>query len=294
MAKAKKRDLLFNSIRQKPSNALSEIRDRCLLLILANEYLCEKVFLFRMGIAITSYAEALRGEIIALKKRFPGKFVHEVETDKMLSDIKAFAENLKKGDKETKRKCLSGQLGHELEEKVNTLSKAIQIINEQVEGDSVSYSAKDSFSGLFGRLKAIVFWLWSSTTFISKILVFSLIIALIVFNFLLWTMENEEDYQKQIVKAEEIIHSQEQIITEVENEKLTLAKKMEILQGTNGNVGRNEKLEILALTLQVEDQEQKKNKALIEMDVQKKKVEENRRIIDGLIQKSFWQRLLRM
>jgi hypothetical protein len=247
-----------------------------------------------MGLAITSYAEALRGEIIALKKRFPGKFVHEVETDKMLSDIKAFAENLKKGDKETKRKCLSGQLGHELEEKVNTLSKAIQIINEQVEGDSVSYSAKDSFSGLFGRLKAIVFWLWSSTTFISKILVFSLIIALIVFNFLLWTMENEEDYQKQIVKAEEIIHSQEQIITEVENEKLTLAKKMEILQGTNGNVGRNEKLEILALTLQVEDQEQKKNKALIEMDVQKKKVEENRRIIDGLIQKSFWQRLLRM
>ena len=293
MKKPKKKDLFLNAIRQKPSNALNEIRDRCLLLIMAHEYLCERVFLYRMGIAITSYAESLRGEILALKKRFPGKFVHEIDTDKMISDIKEFAESLKKGDKELRKKCMSGQLGPELEEKVNVLSRAIQAITELVEGGSVTYSTKDSFFGLFGWFKATLAWVWSSTTFIAKVLIFSSIIALFVFNVLLYTMDKEEDYQKLITQASAIIATQEQMIAEIENEKKAIVKQMEILKGTDGNIDYKEKLEILALTLKMEGLEQKQSKSAIEIDVQKKKVDENHKIIETINQKNFWERLLR-
>jgi hypothetical protein len=293
MVKPKKKDLFLNAIKRKPSNALNEIRDRCLLLIMANEYLCERVFLYRMGIAITSYAESLRGEILALKKRFPGKFVHEIDTDEMISDIKRFAENLKKGDKELRKKCMSGQLGHELEEKVNVLSRAIQAITELVEGGSVTYSTKDSFSGFFGWIKSTIAWIWSSSTFISKILAFGALIAFSAFYVLFVTMEDEEVYQKQIVQASAIIATQEQMIAEIENEKKAIVKQMEILKGTDGNVDYKDKLEILALTLKMEGLEQKQSKSAIEIDVQKKKVDENHKIIETINQKNFWERILR-
>ena len=293
MVKSKKKDLFLNAIRQKPSNALNEIRDRCLLLIMANEDLCERVFLYRMGIAVVSYAESLRGEIIVLKKRFPGKFVHEIDTDNMISDIKEFAETFKKGDKELRKKCMSGQLGREFEEKVNVLSGAIQDITELVEGGSVTYSTKDSFSGLFGWIKSTIAWIWSSSTFISKILAFGALIAFSAFYVLFVTMEDEEVYQKQIVQASAIIATQEQMIAEIENEKKAIVKQMEILKGTDGNVDYKDKLEILALTLKMEGLEQKQSKSAIEIDVQKKKVDENHKIIETINQKNFWERILR-
>ncbi|RPI74726.1 MAG: hypothetical protein EHM45_17575 [Desulfobacteraceae bacterium] len=294
MKKPNKKDLFLNAIRRKPINALNEIRDRCLLLVMANEYLCERVFLYRMGIAVVTYAESLRGEIIALKKRFPGKFVHEIDTDKMIGDLKEFAETFKKGDKELRKKCLSGQLGREFEEKVNLLSRTIQEITELVEGGSVTYSTKDSFSGLFGWVRATLIWVWSSTTFIAKVMIFCFIIALFVFNVLLFTMDKEENYQKSIGRATAIIETQKQIVLEIENEKKAIAKQMEILKGADENVDYKTKLEILALNLKMEDLEQKQSKSMVEIDVQKKKVEESHKIVQTINQKNFWQRLFKM
>jgi len=67
--------------------ALHDIRDKAILLSLGKAFLCEEVFLMKIGHSIDESLEHLREDILSLKMRFVGKFVEEVDTDSILDDL---------------------------------------------------------------------------------------------------------------------------------------------------------------------------------------------------------------
>ncbi|MFC1581210.1 hypothetical protein ACFL4N_09935, partial [Thermodesulfobacteriota bacterium] len=66
---------------------LTEIRNGAHLLSLGNAYLCEEYFLKKIGSSMHSQIDGLKGDIHALKDRFPGKFVDEIDTEAVLEEI---------------------------------------------------------------------------------------------------------------------------------------------------------------------------------------------------------------
>ncbi|MFH1349455.1 MAG: hypothetical protein ABII26_00815, partial [Pseudomonadota bacterium] len=66
---------------QKSFSALNGLRDQALLLDLGQAYLCKESILQKMGAEMDSNATQLSLDIQALKKRYPGKFAREIDTD---------------------------------------------------------------------------------------------------------------------------------------------------------------------------------------------------------------------
>ncbi len=106
--------------------ALSEIRKDSLLLSIAREYLCEDIFLIKIGKDIELNILRLKDDIISLKKKFPGKFATEVETDSILEKINATALALIEPGIEIKENCRSGELGRKLESDSQVNSRCCQ------------------------------------------------------------------------------------------------------------------------------------------------------------------------
>jgi len=124
----------MDSDRNDVLDTLSRIRDNVLLLCLANAYLCDSPFLRRIGRDIDSNLPKLREDIVALKKQFPGRFAVEVETDGLLDELHGKALLLQNPDNETTERCISGDLGRQMESGINALSVAVHTIRDQVEG----------------------------------------------------------------------------------------------------------------------------------------------------------------
>ena len=61
-------------------DSLCALKDNALLLMMANEYLCEEKILIKIGQSIELNLQRLKDDISLIKKEFPGKFVSEVDT----------------------------------------------------------------------------------------------------------------------------------------------------------------------------------------------------------------------
>jgi peptidoglycan hydrolase CwlO-like protein len=112
--------------------AINEIRDSALLLSVGNEYLCDQIFLKKIGLSIALNAKELKSDIASLKKKRPERF-KETQTDEALSAIFNTAQRMLNPDKETSEKCVLGQLGRELEASINYLARAVNAVTIQAE-----------------------------------------------------------------------------------------------------------------------------------------------------------------
>src|SRR5512136_202273 len=88
--------------------SLHEIRDKAILLSLGKAFLCEEVFLMKIGQALDESLERLREDILTLKMRFVGKFVEDVDTDSILDEIHGQAQLLQTPGKRVTDKCTIG------------------------------------------------------------------------------------------------------------------------------------------------------------------------------------------
>ena len=61
--------------------SLHGIRDNALLLSLGHQYLCGGPSLEKIGLSVDSHLKQLKDDIVALKRKFPGKFLQEQEVD---------------------------------------------------------------------------------------------------------------------------------------------------------------------------------------------------------------------
>ena len=134
---------------------LHGIRDMALMLSLASDYLCEEVFLKKAGLTTDMHLKELKSDISSLKKRFPGKFVKEVDTDRALEEIHTIAGLLQKSDKEILKKCCAGELGLELEDSVSALANTVKATRMQVEGELKAYTKTESVLSHIGWIKSI-------------------------------------------------------------------------------------------------------------------------------------------
>ena len=157
--------------------ALTEIKKDTLLLSIAKEYLCEDLYLIKIGKDMEHNISTLKNDIAALKKKFPGKFAIEVETDSILEKIKATALTLIDPKADIKENFRSGELGRKLGSDVKSISDAVNIIRTQVLGKRAVYTREEAVLNQFAKLKDIGSSFAKTLILFSKILFFVILIT---------------------------------------------------------------------------------------------------------------------
>lgn len=268
--------------------ALHEIRDKAILLSLGKAFLCEEVFLVKIGHAIDESLEHLREDILSLKMRFVGKFVEDVDTDSILDDLHSKAGFLQAPDRRVTDKCTVGTLGAELEETVGVLTQAIRTIKGKVEGEVEEYTKKE----------AVVKGAKTAGSLVSSVV--SLGIKLVVLLFLLAlgpaiylgvTMDREGSLQNQIAENKATIQSKRAQIESLRKERDELSGRIESSQGDN--LSRQQKLEIMDLNVKVHALDQRVHKAEAEITEHERLVKLSQQKIEEMKAKPFLQRFLR-
>ena len=273
----------------QPSFAsLSEIRDKAMLLSIGKAFLCEEVFLKKIGHSMDESLEHLREDILSLKMMFVGKFVEEVDTDSLLDELHSQAELLQSPDRRVTDKCTVGALGTEMEEAVQTLAVAIKTIKSKVEGEVEEYTKKDS---IVKGAKSAGSLVSSVVSFVIKTVILLLLLALGPAIYLGVTMDREGSLQKQIAESKASIQSQKAQIASVRKERDELAVRAESSQGDN--LSRQQKVEIMDLSVKVHSLDQKIHKAEAEITEHERRIKMNQQKIEEIKLKTFQQRFLR-
>ena len=268
--------------------ALSAIRDNALMLSLASAYFCEEPFLKKIGRAIDSHVETLKGDIYSLKKSFPGKFMDEIDTDEIIKEIHRTAQSLQNPDEDINEKCTVGSLGRELEDQIKSLSTAVKAIRSQVEGVGLTYTSKDSAVGIFVNIKDS---LGASFLFGLKIFLCLLVVSLLAFFYLFLTMENKEDLIKETSKSEALLKSQQEIVSKLDLENKEFSERIKSLE--KGDPSRAERIEIMDLELKIQKNLDARLQEQAKLEIYNKKIMENRKKIEEIEKSSFFKRLLR-
>lgn len=266
---------------------LREIRNGVLLLSLGNTYLCEAPFLKKIGKSIQTQIDGIRGDILALKDQFPGKFVDEIDAEEALDEINAISLRLQNPDREVNEKCTIGELGTELETHLENLTATVDAIRDQVEGVGQTYSFADRFGA--GRQSGGPAFSIMGKAF--KVMVAFLVICVVVFLSLFFTMEDEEDLLGKIAVHETHVRSEREILSGLDREMEQLTEKTAALE--RDDVTRQERLERIELNVQIHDLEQRRQKVQMQVQVQLDEISKYRKKIKELKKKPFLQRLLR-
>ena len=268
--------------------ALHDIRDKAILMSLGKAFLCEEVFLVKIGHSIDEALEHLREDILSLKMRFVGKFVEDVDTDSILEELHSQAQLLQNPNRRVTDKCTVGALGEELEGTVGVLTQAIKTIRGKVEGEVEEYTAKE----------AVVKGAKTAGSLVSRMI--SLVVKLVILLFLLAlgpaiylgvTMDREGPIQKKIDESKAFIQSQKAQIESMKKERDELAVKVQSSQGDNLN--RQQKLDIMDLNVKAHALDQRVHKAEAEITGQERLIRLNQQKLEEVKAKSFLQRYLR-
>jgi hypothetical protein len=268
--------------------SLHDIRDKAILLSIGKAFLCEEVFLMKIGHAMDESLEQLREDILSLKMRFVGKFVEDVDTDSILDELHAQAQLLQTPDKRITDKCTVGTLGEELEQIVQTLTEAIKTVKGKVEGEVEEYTKKDA---VVKGAKTAGSLVSSLVSVAIKTVVVLVLLALGPAIYLGVSMDREGSLQKQIVESKAHIQSQRARIASLTTGRDEIAAKIESSQGDN--LSRQEKLEIMDLNVKAHDLDQKVHKSEAEITEHERMIKLNEQKIKEIKSKPFLQRYLR-
>ncbi len=269
--------------------ALSELKDTGMLLAMANSYLCDDVFLEKFSHNIERNVQNLSEDIVALKKEFPGKFEIDVETDTTLEKISKTAKSFLEPDMEIKERCVLGDLGRELMIDVKSITDTVNNIRVQVYGRKVVYSRKESMSELVGDLGRSL-----EDAFFKglKILACLVLVALLVFLSLFFTMTKEGPLREEIVVSEKILSTQREIISQLDD-KMAQVKNKIVSMEKESDLIRGDKIAILDLEMELHKIEEDRSKAETEIATREERIIEDRSKLEEIEGVSFIKRLLR-
>lgn len=276
---------------QYTATALGELRKNGLLIQMAREYLSEDVFLKKFGKGIATQVQKLKDDIVSLKKEYPGKFKSEIETDSILDRIDRIAQTMANPDQETKDRCASGDLGRALESEIKSITGAVHLIQKQVYGGVVTYTRKDSVAGAFDRISHTGRSMGSALLLGFKIFLGLIIIALLAFLYLFFTMEKEGTYLKETEKNRARITGQREVIAQLDEKREEILKKIKGVE--TGDMERGSKITLLELEVQAHDINQDIKNAEAEIVAQEKKLNDHQKKIEEIKEKPFIKRLLR-
>jgi hypothetical protein len=271
--------------------ALHEIRDETLMLSLGNAFLCEEVFLKKIGASIDSQVEKLREEILSLKMRFPGKFTTEIDTDSVIEDLRSHVQLLQNPNKGIIDKCTIGALGRDMEETLDALTTAIRTIKRKVEGETPAYTAKDSVLGVLGKAKTPASMVTRLVSVVIKTVLILVLLSLGPLAYLVLSLDREGTLQKEITESEAYIQSQREIILSSDREREALQKKLEDMKVDDAP--REAKLEMMELDLKLHSLDQKRSRAEAEITDYEDQIKDMKQRLEQVRNKPFLDRLLR-
>ncbi len=277
----------------KAARGLRGIRNMALLLNMANTHLCEEVYLKKAGLAIDNHLNELLMDISSLKKKFPGKFIKEIDTDQVIENFKGIIRRLQEPDNETLKLCTTGALGLELENVVNVMAHGMDAIESLVEGEVKTYSkAEKSILALTRWIKSIGHQLFTLSTLTIRITCAAISILLVVFISLFLTMDSQQDLLDKISQYQTHIQGQLAILSTTDAEKARVNEELNLIR--EGEYSRQEMARVLNLTLEIHEINERAFSAQAEIDTYKKRIDEMKKQIDEMNKKPFIARLLRL
>lgn len=279
-------------IAQESEKALKEIKDSAVMLSVATEYLCEDPFLKKIGATIEKNIEIVQNHVEDLKKQFVGKPITEVDLKKPLDRVTRFAGRLQKANDGTRQKCTHGELGKELDEKIKSLVSEINSLKERIEGRSVSYTTADSALGFLGRFKFIVRSLAVTSKFTLRISALFVIICLMIFLYLLITMETEKVPLERVEQSRALILEKQAALVRIKAEIKPLREKID--NARKDEMSRQEEIRLMDLNLKAHKLAQDQLNTLIEVDIEEKALKEKLKELEAVQRKSFLEKLLRL
>ena len=279
-------------IAQDSEKALKEIKDSAVLLSVATEYLCEDPFFKKIGADIEKNIEVVEHHVEDLKKQFVGKPIAEVDLKKPMDRVARFAGRLQKASDGTRQKCTHGELGKELDEKVKSLVSEINSLKERIEGRSVSYTTADSALGFLGRFKFIVRSIAVTSKFTFRISALFVIVCLMIFLYLIVTMETEKIPLERVEQSRALILEKQADLVRLKAELKPLKEKIE--SARKDEMSRQEEIRLLDLSLKAHMLAQDQLNTLIEVDIEEKALKEKLKELEAVQRKSFLEKLLRL
>ena len=269
----------------------SELRDNALLLLLANQYLCEELYITKISQSIDENVQKLNKGTVSLKNEYPGKFVSDINTDGIINTIIDKAQLMQKPGKTVQEKCVMGELGRELEEDLRSITDAITRIQRKVEGRDVSYTTKDSMSGLFSGITAIGTLVQKIISLSLKVILVAFLLACFGFGYLYFTMEKISDVRKEMTTVEAIVFSQKSVLSELETKSAELIVRKKVLE--KKNLDLKERIEFMDLDVEIHKLNEEKQQVEAELEAQEARFLHYKEKIEAMERKPFLDRLLR-
>ncbi len=282
---------LKNAGPQDPDRALNEIKDKAVMLRMAVKYVCEDPFLKKIGAGIAQNIEVLKIHIAELEKRFVGKPADDVNLNEQIKGIEDLSRRLQEAEKGTNDKCVKGELGKELNRRVQSLAAGIETLRIRAGGGAAPYTASDSVKGAFGRMKFITdpFVLHYRSMF--KVLTVLVLVVIAVFLYLFFTMETEKDLREKIDRGSARIESLQTPLPEIKKELRQIRKEIERI--AQKELTRQGKATVMDLNVKAFELTEKLEKAQIDIKVHQEELSKNQKALEELKQKSFFKRVLR-
>jgi len=269
-------------------HAMHMVRDRALLLGLGKDYLCKPPFLKKYGKELGNALAVLEEEIQALKKKFPGRFAQEVDTDQIVEGMRELAHRLEASDGDVREQCVTGRVGEDIEARLKSLSDAIQGVRYQVEGETGGYSGTEAVAGAFAKAGGAF---WGGLGLAVKAAGFVLLLGIGVFFFLFFTMEKEEKFVQLIETNQVQVKELQDDLNRIEGRMIPLQDRLKFME--KRIMTREEKLRFMELQLEMEKLEEKIRSTEGEIDRHQAIIGEAEGNLRRLQEKGFLERLLR-
>jgi uncharacterized coiled-coil DUF342 family protein len=276
---------------QDPDRALNEIKDKAVILRMAVKYVCEDPFLKKMGAGIAQNIEVLKTHIEDLEKQFVGRPADDINLNEKVEEIEDISRRLQDAEKSTNDKCVKGELGKELCQKVISLAGEIKALQIRAGGGAVSYTRTDSVKGAFGRMKLITDPFVLHYRGMLRLLTALVLAIIAVFLYLFFTMETEKGLNEKIDRGSVRIESLQTPLPEIKEELWQIRKEIERIP--QKELSRQDKAAVMDLNVKAFELAEKLEKAQLEINIHQKELDENQKQLEEMKQKPFFQRILR-
>ncbi|MCD4717627.1 MAG: hypothetical protein K8R45_12930 [Desulfobacterales bacterium] len=276
---------------QDPDRALNEIKNKAVILRMAVKYVCEDPFLKKMGAGIAQNIEVLKTHIEDLEKQFVGKPADDINLNEQVEGIKDISRRLQEAEKSTNDKCVKGELGKELCQKVISLAGEIKALQIRAGGGSVSYTRSDSVKGAFGRMKFFTDPFVLHYRAMLRLLTALILAVIASFLYLFFTMDTEKGVQKNIDRGNARIESLRTPLPEIKEELWQIRKEIERIP--QKELTRQGKAAVMDLNVKAFELAEKLEKAKLDIKIHENELYENQKQLEEMKHKSFFARILR-
>jgi DNA repair exonuclease SbcCD ATPase subunit len=161
----------------------------------------------------------------------------------------------------------------------------------QVRGGEVTYSKKDSLINMIDRLKGIGSSLGTKLGIAVKILGCIIIICVLVFSYLYFTMEKEGTLLKNIAVSQDYINERQNALAGLESKMKEISEEIKAVE--NDVMARGKKIALMDLEVELQRINQEHHNIEAEIVAQENKIEDFSKRIEELKKIPLIKRLFR-